>query len=86
MIGQKIKDARVERGLSQGELASAIGVDTSLISLWETGKCTPPPNRALALARVLDVAPKEFLPAEMMRMFQRILDDAQREVADVVVA
>lgn len=36
MLSQKIKKARTEAGLSQGQLAAAIGSSTRSISLWET--------------------------------------------------
>lgn len=37
-IGEKIKELRIERGLSQKQLADKIGVATNTVSQYESGK------------------------------------------------
>ena len=37
-LGERIKELRLERGLSQKELADKIGVATNTISQYESGK------------------------------------------------
>lgn len=40
-VGQKIKECRQAKGVSQEELAGMIGVSQNAIYLWENGKRTP---------------------------------------------
>ena len=46
---------RDEKQLSQEELARKIGVSTSTISMWESGKRTPPLKKAKKLADFFNV-------------------------------
>jgi putative transcriptional regulator len=46
-----IRELRTERGLSQGQLASAMGVSRQTINSIETDRYTPSLPLALALAR-----------------------------------
>ena len=36
-----LKAARVNKNMTQGKAAKAIGVSTNTISRWESGKCMP---------------------------------------------
>jgi transcriptional regulator with XRE-family HTH domain len=49
--------ARAECGLSQRELAAALGVSQASVSQWLTGQSTPKPERVAELERVLRLAP-----------------------------
>jgi len=49
--------ARVECGLSQRELAAALGVSQASVSQWLTGQSAPKPERVAGLERVLRLAP-----------------------------
>ena len=40
-LGEKLRNARKERGLSQEQAAEALGVSRQTISNWETGKTYP---------------------------------------------
>ena len=41
LIGSKIKERRKQLNISQGELASALGINQSMISNYETGRFMP---------------------------------------------
>ena len=56
-LGQQIKKRRVERGLSQGELAAAIGVAGDTVSLWERDRLRPGRLTLERLGQVLDPLP-----------------------------
>jgi transcriptional regulator with XRE-family HTH domain len=49
--------ARAECGLSQRELAAALGVSQASVSQWLTGQSAPKPERVADLERVLRLAP-----------------------------
>jgi len=49
-----LKEARAERGLSQQELASLVGVSRNTISSIETGQFNPTAKLALILCIALD--------------------------------
>lgn len=54
ILGANIRAARVRRGLTQGALASAVGVsDLMVVSKWERGVYRPSDENLLALAREL---------------------------------
>jgi len=50
----KMKLARVEKGLSQEELAEHIGVTRQTIGLIEKGKYNPSLNLCISIAKALD--------------------------------
>lgn len=49
----KIKELRVDKGLTQEELAKEMNVTRSTVSMWETGAAFPPGNKLPKLAEVL---------------------------------
>ena len=54
-LGQKIKDLRTQRGMTQEQLADAIYVTRAAISKWETGKGYPGIDSLKLLAGVFGV-------------------------------
>jgi len=54
VLGNKLKLARVERELSQEQLADLVGVTRQTISAIETGKYCPSALLAFVLAKQLD--------------------------------
>ena len=56
MDGSEIRRRRKVAGLSQGALASSVGVTQATISTWERGQATPRPEHVPALERALDPA------------------------------
>ena len=54
ILKNRLKEARVEKGLSQRELAEMIGVSRNTISSIETGQFNPTAKLALILCIALD--------------------------------
>ena len=54
VLRNRLKVARAERGLSQGELAKLVGVSRQTISSIETGQFNPTARLALILCIALD--------------------------------
>lgn len=54
VLKNRLKEARVEAGLSQGELAETVGVSRNTISSIETGQFNPTAKLALILCIALN--------------------------------
>ena len=54
VLKNRLKVARAEKGLSQGDLAELVGVSRQTISSIETGHFNPPAKLALILCIALD--------------------------------
>ena len=54
ILKNRLKVARVEKGLSQTQLAELVGVSRNTISSIETGQFNPPAKLALILCIALD--------------------------------
>ena len=59
-----VRKRRLERELSQADLAKAMGVSRQTINSIETEKYTPSLPLALALARFFDVSVEEMFDAD----------------------
>ena len=64
MLQQNIKDLRVERGLTQAQLAKLIGVTQGAVYFWEKGINEPTAGYLVKLARVFSVSVDELLSFE----------------------
>jgi len=60
-----IRQLRTERGLSQGELASAMNVSRQTINSIEKDRYTPSLPLAIALARFFSATVEEVFDADM---------------------
>lgn len=56
-VGEHLKRARVQRGLSQPQVAALIGVDTATILNWEKSRTEPPVLSFPAILRFLGYYP-----------------------------
>lgn len=60
-IGEKIRRARIARGLTQAELGKRIGVSQRMVTYYEVRGVSPAPELLVKLGRVLDVSVDELL-------------------------
>jgi len=60
-IGQRIKARRIEKGLSQEEIAKVVGVSTQQVQKYEYGTNSMRPSRLLKLCAALEVTPHWLL-------------------------
>lgn len=63
-IGKKIKELRLDAGLSQPELAKKINVANSVISNWENATNTPRADYIISLAKIFKVSTDYILGLE----------------------
>lgn len=59
-IGEKIKDLRLEKGLSQMQLAKTIGVSQKAVDYWERNVNEPKASYIIALVSVFEISYDEF--------------------------
>ena len=61
---ERLKELRLERGLSQEQLAKATGFSNSAISYWETGERVPNALAIITLAKYFGVTADYLLGLE----------------------
>lgn len=59
-IGEKIKELRLDKGLSQLNLAKLIGVSQKAIDYWERNVNEPKSSYIIALVKTFDITYDEF--------------------------
>lgn len=65
-IGRFIADLRKEKGMTQKELADAIGVSDKAVSKWECGKGMPELSMLMPLCELLQINVNELLSGEKL--------------------
>lgn len=60
-LGETIKALRLEKGLTQPQLADLVGVSKGMISIWENNINEPKATYLKALASALDVTVDQLL-------------------------
>lgn len=98
--GQRIRAARIARGITQQNLAEAIGVSRSAVAQWETGRAGQLGSNLSRIAAVLGVpagqllegdAPDGTIEAEngteigLLRLFRDLTEDDQALLLRVAV-
>lgn len=58
MMNLKLRELRKQRGITQEQLAFALGVSSRAIKYWEHGSRTPSVSSLLALAHYFKVSPE----------------------------
>lgn len=59
-IGEKIKELRTEKGLSQKKLSELIGASQKAIDYWERNVNEPKASFIIALVKAFDISFDEF--------------------------
>jgi transcriptional regulator with XRE-family HTH domain len=62
-IGQKIRLARVKKGMTQADLAGAMSVSQGAVCQWESGITLPKARSILKLSKLLEIPVDELLKA-----------------------
>lgn len=64
IIGQRIRELRIDAGISQQKLAEEIGVNRSAVSFWESGTNEPKATYIAKLAKFFGVSADYLLGLE----------------------
>lgn len=82
-MGEKIRQLRKEKGLTQDALAEALGISRQAVAKWESGQSAPATENLLKLAALLEVpleelaGPKEQ-PAACLEEYARLKLEQER--------
>jgi transcriptional regulator with XRE-family HTH domain len=63
-VGRRIRQARVQMGVTQSDLGAKLGVSGQQIQKYESGRDAVPLHRLLKLASICGVPPQAFLGHE----------------------
>ena len=67
-IGKFIAEKRKEQGMTQMQLAEALGITDRAVSKWETGRSLPDASIMLELCKILKITVNELLCGEELSM------------------
>lgn len=73
-IGNKIRRARQDKGLTQNELAESAGTSMTVISRYESGKRIPSPKAIVSIANALGIFPLSlvFVAPKLRENFEKM--------------
>lgn len=71
MANNRIKEVRESKGITQAQLARALGVTQGAIQFWENGKREPSIKTLKDVAVILNCEPWELLPLDMQPNFDK---------------
>jgi transcriptional regulator with XRE-family HTH domain len=63
-VGQRIREVRLDRGITLRALARAVGVSPSLVSQIETGKSQPSVSTLYAITKALEISVEDVFDIE----------------------
>lgn len=74
-FGQKLKEARQDKKLTQRQLAEAIGAKHNSISNWENDQNRPDTDTIEYICGVLDITPNQLLDKSADKSIHKSLDE-----------
>lgn len=85
MVSEKIRNARIRKNMTQGNLAEELGVSYQAVSNWERGNSLPDLSKYEDLCRILDVSLEYLLGigADTDTVRQLLAEEGGEEAAGV---
>lgn len=84
-IAKQIKQARIDKNMTQMNLADAMGVSYQAVSNWERGNSLPDISKLEQLCTALDLSVSELLGVES-KAVEKAMDDAPMTLEELVEA
>ncbi len=83
---ERIKNLRVQVGLSQSELAKRLGVTKSAVNSWESGTNSPSLNYIIKMSQIFSVSTDYLLGVnERLTVDITDLDDNQKQAVQMII-
>ena len=92
IFGDRLREARIQKGWNQGDLAEAMNLTQASISQFEKGQRLPTPNNIDRFSEVLGVS-RDFLAGEnkggfekemLMRNLKNLTPESLKKINDYV--
>ena len=77
-IGEKIREYRQKKGLTQDALAAELHISSQSISKWENGQTMPDINMLLPLSKELGIGLNDLLGGDLRQTFEKRFQNAVR--------
>ena len=68
-LGTRIKNIRLDKGMTTKEFGSLLGATDSNITSWEKGRTSPNPERLKMIAKIADISIEELLYGNILRHY-----------------
>jgi len=85
-IGSKLKNARLEKKLTQENVANILNVSRSTISSWEVGRSYPDLDNLVSISNLYDVSLDNLLRKDSKMVKKLSLDTKQKKRFEVSIA
>lgn len=79
LVGQKIKNIRLEKGMTLEEFGKMFGASKSNVRSWEIGTNLPNPERLKTIAKIADISIDELLYGSFTQRLGNILSKTLNE-------
>lgn len=85
-IGSKFKKARLEKKLTQENVANILNVSRSTISSWEVGRSYPDLDNLVSISKLYDVSLDNLLREDSKMVKKLSLDTKQKKIFKIIIA
>ena len=85
-IGSKLKKARLEKKLTQENVANILNVSRSTISSWEVGRSYPDLDNLVSISNLYDVSLDNLLREDSKMVKKLSLDTKQKKRFKIIIA
>ena len=72
-LGTRIKNIRLNKGMTTKEFGSLLGATDSNVTSWEKGRTSPNPERLKTIAKIADISVNTLLYGETRRRIAKIV-------------
>jgi transcriptional regulator with XRE-family HTH domain len=83
-FGQRLRQFRKDKGMTQNELADHLGVSIPAISAWEKGRSLPRDHRLTALAEILGIPLSTLASTAMSDHLGELMDRCRRQISQAL--
>lgn len=80
-FGVRLQRLRAERGMTQAQIAGALGVSKPTVWAWEHGKARPVESRLASLAELLGVSRGDLVRGALAPNHNGLIDQSREQVA-----
>lgn len=85
LIGRRIKEIRLEKGMTTKEFGKLFGASDSNVTSWEKGRTSPNPERLKAIAKIGDTTVEDLLHSYLNQVeFNKRMENKDDELRELI--